>query len=456
VSDRALTTSAWPLAYAREASAERSTTRPLEIIHKPEGGKWLFFFLICFTVAIYARPEDIFPSVASFHLPLLLGSCAGLAFLGSLLSHKIRLIWPRELKIVILLTAWYIAGVPWAFWRTGSLHTIENTWMRTFLIFFLLVQTLVSLPRIRKLLWAIILCELAITSFTVLDRSHAVWAGDRLFGFSLGFFGWNFLGFAIAMTLPYIAVLFVRKRSVLPRVLLLSTLAFAVWMLILTASRGGLLNLLFSMLLTAVLVLRVTSRGRILLVALALGLMVACLLAPKVLWDRLGTLWGETDSNSVAMSAESSTTQRTDLLKESLQYAAENPLFGLGVGNFHVASGSSSNVWLVTHDTFTQIACEAGIPAFLLFVGLYVVVLRRMRSVARAKPRTAEESDLRLMARATEASVLSFAFSCFFASMGYDYYIFYLVAIAVGIHTIASRNPQSQPKDAISNAAAIG
>jgi hypothetical protein len=45
--------------------------------------------------------------------------------------------------------------------------------------------------------------------------------------------------------------------------------------------------------------------------------------------------------------------------------------------------------------------------------------------------------DLSLMASATFISLLSFAFGACVAHVGYDYYFFYIVAIACGLRCIA-------------------
>src|SRR6266566_9231204 len=85
-----------------------------------QGGKWVFLSLWLFTVAIYARPEDIFTPLGQLHLTFIFGCCAGLAYLGAILSGRMGLLWPQELKITLLLTAWYAVGIPLAYWRSGS------------------------------------------------------------------------------------------------------------------------------------------------------------------------------------------------------------------------------------------------------------------------------------------------------------------------------------------------
>src|SRR6266852_6236375 len=120
-----------------------------------QGGKWSFLSLWLFTVAVYARPEDIFAPFGQLHATFIFGCCAGLAYLGAILSGRMGLLLTQELKITLLLTAWYVAGIPFAYWRSGSFQIFTHVWLKTLFIFFLLTQTLLTIKRIRGLLWAI-------------------------------------------------------------------------------------------------------------------------------------------------------------------------------------------------------------------------------------------------------------------------------------------------------------
>jgi O-antigen ligase len=409
---------------------------------REQRAKWGFFFLCSFTVAVFARPEDIFPFLGPLHLTFTFGLCAGLAYLGTLLLGDAGILWSAELQIVLLLTGWYIAGVPFAIWRGGSFLILTHVWLKTLTIFFLLTQTLVTLERIRKVLWAIIFSELVVTSLSIVQPSDAMWNGERLRGMNLGILGWNFLGIAAAVTIPYIAALFITERSTLKMGLLATTFLSTTWMLVLTASRSGILDVLFSTGLTSLLVLRGSSRGKLIGVALTLALLVAVSMAPEVFWQRLETLRTSSDisMSPVMASAQESEQDRLSLLTRSIQYTLEHPIFGLGLGNFGVTSGTQlgrPSAWESTHNTFTQISSEAGIPALLLFMGLLIAVLRAIKRVSNRFTQSSGDVELNLMARATVASLLSFAFGAFFANLAYEYYFFYPVAIAVGIQHIA-------------------
>jgi O-antigen ligase len=420
-----------------------------------QGGKWGFLFLWLFTVAVYARPEDIFPLLGQMHLTFIFGCCAGAAYAGALVSRRVRLIWPQELKITLLLTAWYIVGIPYAFWRSGSLEVLTHVWLKTLFIFFLLAQTLLTLKRIHALLWAIILSELAVTSFSIVQPSKVTWVGERMLGFSQGILGWNFLGIAVAITLPYIAAIFVLRRSVPKSVLLVTASLSMMWMLMLTASRGGVLNVVLSAVLTWFFVLRGSARGKVIGTGIMLALVLAICLAPKVLWQRLETIWGDPDiyAGQVAASAEESKEDHLSVLVRSIQYTFEHPVFGLGLGNFQVASGTDlhqPSAWMGTHNTFTEISSEAGIPALLLFLGLLATAIRNVGKASNSPVQSSEGRELQILARATKASLLSFAFGAFFAHLAYEYYCFYPLAVAVGVQQVAARYaPLAVPRPAI-------
>jgi O-antigen ligase len=433
---------ATPPFATKQASAQASVKR--------QELKWCFVFLWLFTFMIYARPEDMFPALAPLHLTLIFGAVAGLLCAGALLSGRARVPWSMETKLVLLLSAWFVAGIPFAFWKSGSLQVLIHVWSKTVFIFLLLTVTLVTIDRIRAVLWAIILSELFATSFSILLPGKSLWIGERIYGANVGFLGWNFLGIAAAMTIPYIAAIFVTRQSVLSTFLLIATSLSMMWMLVMTASRGGFLNVLFSTALTSVFVLRGSSRGRLAGIGIGAVLLAAIVMAPPVFWERLGTVWNSSDANAYTnplasgleqLAAEESTEGRLTLLSRSIKYTLEHPVFGLGLGNFNLASGAQNtaepNAWMGTHNTFTQISSEAGIPALILFLMILITAVRGMKRIRQPAWQVPGDRDLSLMASATLISLLSFAFGACVAHVGYDYYFFYIVAIACGLRSTA-------------------
>jgi O-antigen ligase len=428
-------------------------------------GTLFFVFLWLFTFVVFARPEDMFPALEPLHLTLVFGTCALLVWLGALVFGHMRPSWTSELQIVLLLTGWYIAGLPFSFWKSGSLQVLTDVWLKTVLMFFLLTQSLVTMKRIRKLLWAIFLSELLVMAFTILLPSKSIWIGERVYGVNVGILGWNFVGIAAAMTIPYMAALFVLRRSAISTTLLIATCLSMLWMLMLTASRGGFMSVVCSVILTWVLVLRGTPRGRFAGAAISMFLIACIALAPAIFWERMGTVWDDAGESRLTsgieqQAAKESKEERLDLLTRSLTFTLEHPLFGLGLGNFELASGAQlfaqANAWMGTHNTYTQISSEGGIPALLLFLSLLVTAARNMMKISNVF-RDTEHWELRVMSRATLAAILAFSFGAWFVHLAYGYYFFYIIAIACGlqhiaktttVHTavrVSSYTPQLQP-----------
>jgi len=447
-------------------------TRHINRTESTSGSKVLqvgFGFLWLLTFVIYARPEDMFSSVGSLHLTFVFAALATLTCTAALLLKQAVIPCTAETKLILSLSMWFVIGIPFAFWKSGSLELLTHVWAKTVLVYFLLILTLQTLRRVYALLWAIILSELLATAFCILEPSKALWIGERIYGANAGFLAWNFLGIAAAMTIPYLAAMFIIRRSLLSTTLLIATSVSMMWMLILTASRGGFLNVVFSVVLTSVLVLRGTPRGKIAGVVIGAALLMAVIFAPPVFWDRLGTLWNSHETSVFAtgthsgleqLAAEESTEGRLELLSRSVRYTIEHPLFGLGLGNFNLASGEQHNgqpnAWMGTHNTFTKISSEAGLPALALYLMLLVAILRSMYQIRRTALASPAGSELGLMSSATFVSVLSFVFGECVAHLAYDYYFFYIVAIAVGLRCIAAAKASVSDRGTEHSGPAVG
>jgi O-antigen ligase len=339
---------------------------------------------------------------------------------------------------------------------------LTEQWSRTLLIFLLLTQTVITASRIRKILWAMLLSQFVVACFSIALQGENAAEGERVYGATRGFLSGNFFGIAVAMTLPYLAGFAVNTRSLFKRLLLVATFLSSMVMVALTASRGGLLCVLLALALSWVMVLRGGAHARIIGVILALAMLAAVVAAPGVLLSRFSTLWEAegfaTAGGGTLGEAKSSQLQREHLLRRSIAYTFEKPLFGAGLGNFQVLSGNrtgQSGEWKGTHNTFTQVSSEAGIPAFILFVAAIVVTIRRLEHISHAPAEGAEAADLNMLARATRVSLLSFVLAGFFAHLAYDFYMFYIIAIGVAVQTAAQRLKE-QPENGAPQPPAAG
>ena len=130
--------------------------------------------------------------------------------------------------------------------------------------------------------------------------------------------------------------------------------------------------------------------------------------------------------------AEASALARQNLLWRSIQVTLRHPLFGIGMNNFPNVSFHDQ----VTHNAYTQVGAEIGVPAMILYVLFILSSLKRLRGIER------ETYDSRLRTRVyylsigLQASLVGYMVSSFFASVAYLWYIYYLVGYAVCLHRL--------------------
>jgi putative inorganic carbon (HCO3(-)) transporter len=208
----------------------------------------------------------------------------------------------------------------------------------------------------------------------------------------------NDLAFFVLLGLPFAVWYTLDSRHLkIARLIMAAGVLRSLMVLLQTGSRMGLVA---SILILLVLFVTGTWRLRVSLVLLAtLSLPLAVAILPESLERRYLTVFsGNMESPEgdpeMARAAGSAYQRRVNLIN-SLRLTVEHPLFGVGPGNFGDANavltrevGLTAN-WQQTHNAFTQVSSECGIPGGLLFLALAVYSLwhsYRLRNMARANP----------------------------------------------------------------------
>jgi hypothetical protein len=124
-------------------------------------------------------------------------------------------------------------------------------------------------------------------------------------------------------------------------------------------------------------------------------------------------------------------------LWRSIEVTLEHPLFGVGPGNFEVTSG----VWHVTHNSYTQMSSEGGIPALVLFI---VILSYGFKNLRRAKRLSGHKKELKLLAKALRGSLAGFVVGAFFASYAYQFFPYFLVAYSTALLRIVRDTPTAR------------
>ncbi|NDQ56071.1 MAG: hypothetical protein GZ088_03230 [Acidipila sp.] len=437
---------------ANGGSSRAATTFSSEVTDVGGEGSVAFYLLLLFTFILLARPQDFIVALRPIPIALIVGLAAiSLNALG-LLTGQTKFRKSKELTLVMLLTLWFLLGIPFSFWRSNSIDMWRTEWLKTVMIFFLLTQTVTTLKRVRHLLWIIFLSGFVATGLSLMLGGGLMQNEDaRFMGLTRGFFSGNYLGIAASVTLPFMAAMLIHTRSVLKQTLLLISFGTMVFLAVLTASRGNMLSIVLSLLLVVFVILKNSMKGRLIAMVFAVGLVGSVAFAPRSFWERIGTLWQPESyaTSTVAGSADASEYQRKELLMRSIDITFRRPIFGLGMGNFPIYSGSTthnSQEWKGTHNTFTQISSESGIPGLWLYLTLLFTVIGAMRGMVRKCKGIPELAQEQALAKATIVSILAFMMGGMFAHLGYEYYLYYLAGISVGLQTVFTFEAKNIPE----------
>jgi O-antigen ligase len=169
------------------------------------------------------------------------------------------------------------------------------------------------------------------------------------------------------------------------------------------------------------LVWKLARRNRAFFGAVALALVVAAVtLAPGAYRSRLATT---SDDSAVA---------RTDDLKRSILVTARHPLFGVGMGNYVLYSNSEH----ATHNSYTQVASEMGVIALFIYLGFLLTCFKGLSRVEQAAQTARRREPLYYLALGLQASLVGYMVVSFFASVAYQWYVYYLVAYAFSLQRL--------------------
>lgn len=376
---------------APPAAAEQRRSRL-----KTQANRFGLFAVSAFYILYFFRPEDFIPGLTAVPLEKITGGLAALALLGVVTAGRFRA--GREVKLMLAYLFLLCCSIPGSVWPGGSFQQVEGIG-KCLLVIIATICVVDSLAGLRRIL---LIPTLAMLFLAVLSFTHARQYG-RMMGVGDMFSDPNYFAMFLCMVLPLCLYFMLVAKSKPRRVFWLASIALALAAIVATGSRGGFLALV-----AMAVGLLVSFRGkvRIAVIVLALGGIAALAALPNSYYAaRLQTIMKpSTDPTGSAQIREV-------VLRKSVQVLLEHPLLGIGAGEFQIVSGS----WHTTHNTYTELAAEAGIPALVLLLLLLAQWFKNGRQVAASERR----KDLSLLAAAMQASLAAYLVGAFFLSTAY-------------------------------------
>jgi O-antigen ligase len=284
---------------------------------------------------------------------------------------------------------------------------LTKDWMPSLLLFLSITGLVVSSKDLFKIL-KVIAFAAGLISFLSLSAGASQEYG-RLRGATGSLANANALALYILIGIPCALLLLkLNPRKIFLQLAVLPLLGMFLVILLRTASRSAMLNLLV---MAAILfwTASIPSKARM-GIAGALLVVAALSFTPDSAIARLRLLLPGAEEEQAASAldpeaieeiktaAEGSSEARRFVFTKALGHTIRNPVFGVGPGAFMAADAQQAELegratlWRGTHNTFVQISSETGIPGFAMFMAMLFYTLRallRIRTQTRLVPKLA-------------------------------------------------------------------
>lgn len=427
---------------AAKAEADRNTLSSERWLVR-HGHTFTYIGLYLFSILVLFRPYEIIPgfgflSATAFYFAL----ATLLVYLPSQFAAEGNLtIFSTEVKAILAMTAIAIITMPIAKDPGLAWEKFNDPFIKAVVIFIVLVNVVRTEKRLMGLMWlsfgiAVYLSFAALDmylkgQFNVEEYRVAVDVG--------GMFGNpNEMAMHLVMMTPLVITLGIAARSSLLRWTYFTMAFLFVAANMVTFSRGGFLGLLAT---GVVLAWKIGRRQRlnVSIASIVIG-GIAIIAAPGNYGLRMLSIFVP------GLDAVGSSDQRRELLERSILVTARNP-WGIGIGNFPIVGIRN----LQTHNAFTQVSAELGILGLIAYLIFMISPFRKLSAIERTQFDENKADWFYYLAIGLQASIVGYMVSSFFASVAYNWFIYYLIAYAVAFRRIYSvekekkENVQSSP-----------
>jgi O-antigen ligase len=459
VKDLSTLTNRVPASPPRQTLA--ASGRPAVYTGAPLLQRFSFGILIAFLFMIFSRVFDVY--FTSFHIP---GISYRLVGIFLVMSGAFVVAFRSGIgKFVLAFTVCFLAAIPFGVWRTGSLQTLMDQWLVGFVVF---VATASLIPDFRQYTRTVKTIAFAIVVLSVTSITMGTTENGRLFLSQGRFANPNEMAQALLLGMPFCWAAFSNSRSLLGKFLGLSSLGLMLVVIGKTGSRGALVSILVIL---VFLFVRASIAGKMkLLIACVMLAALAVVTLPGGLRARYQTFFSPEEpdviesataddaaaDSAMLSSALSSTASRKAMLVRSLVITAKHPLLGVGPGNFMVAEDASAKqlgrrrgAWIGTHNSFTQVSSECGVPALICYVAVVVLSLKKSLAIYRRTRGLPQFREISSHALALNYSLIAFTVTCMFVHAAYTSLLPVLAGLTVSlVRTAESATSASMPQPA--------
>jgi O-antigen ligase len=390
--------------------------------------------IVVFWAFYYFRPQDVFTALYVIPEAKILGGVALLGLIVGTLGQGRGIQLTKDAKLVLLIFLWFCICVPFAAWRGGAAQTVLD-FSKVVIMTLMIGIAVTSVKRLRTLLFI----QAAATAITAVYGCLFLRGLNRLH-LGTGLYG-NPNDFAIMIQLnwPICFGFMLATRNPFKKILWGVGLIFMLWAVTLTYSRSGFLAT------TAAVIYcfyEFGIKGKRKHIVVAAGFL-ALFLLPVLLPSHYGRRLESIIHPSIDPMDQGSAEARRRLLIMSLVLTARHPIFGVGPGQFQ----NVTETWFVTHNAYTQLSSETGLPGIFLFLLILRQAFRNLKDINKTE-RFRTDPEAQVFASTLRAAFVGYLVSAFFAAYGYELFIYALVAYT-GVLYKSCQEPLPAPKPQI-------
>ncbi len=391
------------------------------------GHTMTFVCLYLFSVLVLYRPYELVPA---------LGFLASTAFYFALATLAIYLptqfategnvtMLSTDVKAIIAMAFIAFVTIPIAKDPSTAWESFNEPFIKAVIMFIVLVNVIRTRKRLMTMMWVSISVGLYLSvdsinmyiqgKFTVESYRVAVDVGG-LFGNP------NDMALHFVMMTPLVVCLGIASRSYVWKLIYFVSAGLFIGANMVTFSRGGFIGLIAC---ACVLAFKLGRKYRLnVTIASILVGGIAMVAAPGNYGLRMLSIFVPGLDNG-------SSDQRQELLIRSLLVTARNP-WGIGIGNFPIVGIHDHQ----THNAFTQVSSELGILGLVAYMIFIISPYRKLAAIERTLFNSEEHPWFYYLAIGLQASIVGYLVTSFFASVAYNWFIYYLIAYAVAFRRI--------------------
>jgi O-antigen ligase len=362
-----------------------------------------YVFLLIFIFLVFSRIFDV--KLTGLHIT---GASYRIMFVMAILSGAFRIALSNNIGRAMLgFTICFGISVPFSIWRGGSLPIFRDQWLLFSFCAFLATGGLtLTYEQTRK---AINVLAWALLAFAIIANVFGTMDTGRLFLEQGKFANPNEMAQVLLIGIPLWLAKMGETKAPFQKAFAAGVMLLMLMTVFRTGSRGAMVA--FAVLMLFVFV-RAPIMGKAQLVLGGIFLLGLVLLTmPGSLISRYKTMASEDVEDDemdegMRSSAVSSSQSRKQLLKTSIKFTLAHPLFGVGPMMFAVADdayaqslGKKKGSWLGTHNSYTQVSSELGIPAFCFYVAIIFMATKwpyQLYCRTRGDPRTEDIGSIAL------------------------------------------------------------